>query len=116
MKKHLPFNPRTMALGPIQYTIGTWDSCCFGANYALLGYDFLRHFDLILDYPHGRIFMVPNKNLFHAAGVSSVRKRTSTYSHMAGQFAAAVRASRAATGTRCRWPQRRRAKLRQSIG
>jgi hypothetical protein len=62
VKKHLPFNPRTMALGPIQYTVGSWDSCCFGANYALLGYDFLRHFDLILDYPHGRIFMVPNKN------------------------------------------------------
>jgi hypothetical protein len=62
VKKHLPFNPRTMALGPIQYSVGTWDSCCFGANYALLGYDFLKHFDLILDYPHGRIFMTPNKN------------------------------------------------------
>lgn len=61
-KKHRPFNPQTMTLGPIQYAVGGWDSCCVGANYALLGYDFLKHFDIVFDYPHGRIFMLPNKN------------------------------------------------------
>lgn len=61
-KKHFPFNPVTMTLGPIQYGVGGWESCCMGANYALLGYDFLKHFDIVFDYPHGRIFMTPNKN------------------------------------------------------
>lgn len=62
VKKHFPFNPQTLTLGPIQYTVGAWDSCCVGANYALLGYDFLKHFDIVFDYPHGRMFLTPNKN------------------------------------------------------
>jgi len=61
-KKHWPFNPRELTLGPIDYAIGSWDSCCFAANYALLGFDFLKHFDVVFDYPHGRIYLSPNKN------------------------------------------------------
>lgn len=62
VKKHEPFNPQTLALGPIRYSVGSWIGCCIGANYALLGYDFLKHFDYVFDYPHGRIFLTPNKN------------------------------------------------------
>lgn len=62
VKHHSPFNPRTLTLGPIHYQIGGWDGCCMAANYALLGYDFLKHFDYVFDYPHGRIFVTPNKN------------------------------------------------------
>lgn len=62
VKKHWPFNPHTLTLGPIQYTIGSWESCCFSETYALLGYDFLKHFDFVFDYPHGRMFISPNKN------------------------------------------------------
>jgi hypothetical protein len=61
-KKHFPFNPQVLTLGPIQYTIGAWETCCMGANYALLGFDFLKHFDYVFDYPHGRMFLTPNKN------------------------------------------------------
>jgi hypothetical protein len=61
-KKHEPFEPRTLTLGPIHYAIGGWGSCCMAADYALLGYDFLKHFDYVFDYPHGRMFMRPNKN------------------------------------------------------
>lgn len=62
VKKHYPFNPRTLMLGPIHYQIGGWEGCCMAANYALLGYDLLKHFDYVFDYPHGRLFMTPNKN------------------------------------------------------
>lgn len=61
-KKHWPFNPRTLALGPIQYSIGSWIGCCMDKTYALLGFDFLKHFDYIFDYPRGRVFLIPNKN------------------------------------------------------
>jgi hypothetical protein len=60
--KHFPFNPRVLTLGPIQYIIGGWIGCCMDANYALLGFDFLKHFDYVFDYPHGRMFLTPNKN------------------------------------------------------
>jgi hypothetical protein len=56
------FNPTMLTLGPIQYMIGTWEPCCVGGNYALLGFDFLKHFDFVFDYPHGRMFLTPNKN------------------------------------------------------
>lgn len=61
-KKHHPFHPQMLTLGPIRYQIGSWESCCMAANYALLGYDFLKHFDYVFDYPHGRMFLTPNKN------------------------------------------------------
>jgi hypothetical protein len=61
-KKHYSFNPQMLTLGPIHYTIGGWDQCCMGGNYALLGFDFLKHFDYVFDYPHGRMFMTLNKN------------------------------------------------------
>lgn len=56
------FNPTMLTLGPIQYMIGSWEPCCVGANYALLGFDFLKHFDYVFDYPHGRMFLTSNKN------------------------------------------------------
>ncbi len=28
----------------------------------LLGFDFFKRFDFVFDYPHGRIFLTPNRN------------------------------------------------------
>ena len=55
-------NIDTLSIGPIVYTAES--ACEFGmaANYMLLGFDFLKHFDFVFDYPHGRMFMTPNKN------------------------------------------------------
>ncbi len=55
-------NINTLAIGPFVYT---GESACeygMNANDMLLGFDFLKHFDFVFDYPHGRIFMTPNKN------------------------------------------------------
>ena len=55
-------NIDTLAIGPIVYSGES--ACQFGmpADYMLLGFDFLKHFDFVFDYPHGRMFMHPNKN------------------------------------------------------
>jgi hypothetical protein len=55
-------NLESLTLGPITYT-GL--SVClenFGSEDMLVGYDFLKHFDYVFDYPHGRLFLAPNKN------------------------------------------------------
>jgi hypothetical protein len=54
----------SLTIGPITYmspTQCTW-GLPFGTKDVLLGLDFLRHFDYVFDYPHGRMFMTPNKN------------------------------------------------------
>ncbi len=54
-------NIRTLQVGPITYS---GQSVCldnFGAD-MLVGFDFLKHFDYVFDYPHGRLFLAPNKN------------------------------------------------------
>lgn len=55
-------NIDTLSLGPIVYTGES--ACEYGvaADNMLLGFDFLKHFDFVFDYPHGRMFMHPNKN------------------------------------------------------
>jgi predicted aspartyl protease len=52
----------SLSIGPIVYADEL--ACEFGvaANYMLLGFDFLKHFDFVFDYPHGRMFLHPNKN------------------------------------------------------
>ena len=40
------FNPTMLTLGPIQYMIGSWEPCCVGANYALLGFDFFGNISI----------------------------------------------------------------------
>ncbi|MGC1379779.1 MAG: pepsin/retropepsin-like aspartic protease family protein [Candidatus Baltobacteraceae bacterium] len=52
----------SLAVGPITYT--NQEVCLGGlfSGYMLLGFDFLKHFDYVFDYPHGRMFMSPNKN------------------------------------------------------
>jgi hypothetical protein len=52
----------SLTIGPITYAGQTACEFGFAANYMLLGYDFLKHFDYVFDYPHGRMFMTPNKN------------------------------------------------------
>ncbi|HYL27411.1 MAG TPA: aspartyl protease family protein [Candidatus Nitrosotalea sp.] len=52
----------SLAIGPITYTD---QEVCLGgifSSYMLIGLDFLKHFDYVFDYPHGRMFMTPNKN------------------------------------------------------
>ena len=66
-KRHLKvmgdcLNLDTLSIGPITYA--GQGACEYGmaADYMLLGFDFLKHFDFVFDYPHGRMFMHPNKN------------------------------------------------------
>jgi len=54
-------NIQTLEIGPIKYA---GQSVCldnFGGD-MLVGYDFLKHFDFVFDYPHGRLILMPNKN------------------------------------------------------
>lgn len=54
-------NIQTLEVGPIKYS---GQSVCldnFGGD-MLVGYDFLKHFDYVFDYPHGRLILTPNKN------------------------------------------------------
>ncbi len=55
-------NLESLTIGPIAYA--GQEVCLYGfpSNYMLLGFDFLKHFDYVFDYPHGRMFMTPNKN------------------------------------------------------
>ncbi|HLY02826.1 MAG TPA: retropepsin-like aspartic protease [Candidatus Cybelea sp.] len=55
-------NINTLSIGPIVYAGES--ACQYGlsADYMLIGFDFLRHFDFVFDYPHARMFMRPNKN------------------------------------------------------
>ncbi len=55
-------NIGTLSIGPIVYADES--ACQYGeaANYMLVGFDFLKHFDFVFDYPHARMFMTPNKN------------------------------------------------------
>jgi Aspartyl protease len=55
-------NLESLTIGPIVYRGQPVCLESFRADYMLLGYDFLKHFDLVFDYPHGRMFMMPNKN------------------------------------------------------
>jgi len=67
-KHHLSFwtkgcgNLESLTIGPITYTdqsVCTWG---LPTGDMLVGFDFLKHFDYVFDYPHGRMFMTPNKN------------------------------------------------------
>jgi hypothetical protein len=53
---------QTLSIGPIVYA--NQSACQYGlsGNYMLIGFDFLKHFDFVFDYPHARMFMTPNKN------------------------------------------------------
>ncbi|MBV8151686.1 MAG: aspartyl protease family protein, partial [Candidatus Eremiobacteraeota bacterium] len=55
-------NIDSLAIGPIVYTGQA--ACEYGmaSDYMLLGFDFLKHFDFVFDYPHGRMLLRPNKN------------------------------------------------------
>ncbi|MBV9055897.1 MAG: aspartyl protease family protein [Candidatus Eremiobacteraeota bacterium] len=55
-------NIDSLAIGPIVYTGEA--ACEYGmtSDYMLLGFDFLKHFDFVFDYPHGRMLIRPNKN------------------------------------------------------
>lgn len=54
----------SLTLGPITYNEQAGCEWGFPLNTkdVLLGYDFLKHFDYVFDYPQGRMYMTPNKN------------------------------------------------------
>lgn len=50
----------TLTLGPIVYqNPQACESYSFGSHEALIGFDFLQHFDYVFDYPHSQIIMTP---------------------------------------------------------
>jgi len=51
-----------LAIGPIAYSNVVAYQYGVAADDMLLGFDFLKHFDFVFDYPHARMFMHPNKN------------------------------------------------------
>lgn len=66
-KRHLKIfagcgNIESLTIGPITYAGQEACEWGFAADNMLLGYDFLKHFDYVFDYPHGVIYMTPNKN------------------------------------------------------
>jgi hypothetical protein len=52
----------SLAIGPITYSEQEACGAALGSNDMLIGFDFLKRFDFVFDYPHGRIFLTPNKN------------------------------------------------------
>jgi hypothetical protein len=52
----------TLSIGPVVYSNQTACEWPYDTEYALIGYDFIKHFDFVFDYPHGRMFMTRNKN------------------------------------------------------
>lgn len=53
----------SLALGPIVY--GGANACStydLSGRNVLVGFDFLKHFNMIFDYPHARLILIPNKN------------------------------------------------------
>lgn len=52
----------SIAVGPIVYqNAPSCESASFSDRDILVGFDFLRHFDYVFDYPHGRLYMAPHK-------------------------------------------------------
>ena len=52
----------SLTLGPIVYQQPpACESGSFSGRDILVGYDFLRHFDYVFDYPHGHLIMIPHK-------------------------------------------------------
>jgi len=52
-----------ISIGPFQYTgLEACESTNWGLHDGLVGFDFLKHFDYVFDYPHGVMYMIPHKN------------------------------------------------------
>jgi hypothetical protein len=53
----------SIALGPIVYqNAPACESPSFDNREILIGYDYLRHFNFVFDYPHGQLLMTPHKD------------------------------------------------------
>ena len=58
-------NIESLTIGPITYGgegACKLDSASWSGRNILVGLDFIRHFNFIFDYPHGRLVMIPHKN------------------------------------------------------
>jgi predicted aspartyl protease len=51
-----------IAVGPFTYTgLEACESPNWALSQGLVGFDFLKHFDYVFDYPHGVMYMIPHK-------------------------------------------------------
>lgn len=54
---------QTLALGPVKYSsfpLCFWKTKDFAPDGGLIGFDFLKHFNLTFDYPNSRLYLTPN--------------------------------------------------------
>jgi predicted aspartyl protease len=52
-----------ITVGPFQYTgLEACESTNWGLHEGLVGFDFLKHFDYVFDYPHGVMYMIQHKD------------------------------------------------------
>jgi hypothetical protein len=50
-------------VGPFTYTgLQACESHDISLHDGLIGFDFLKHFDYVFDYPHGVFYMIPHKD------------------------------------------------------
>jgi hypothetical protein len=55
-------NLQSLELGPIVYRpVPACASPSFGHNDVLVGFNFIKHFNIVFDYPDGYVLMTPNK-------------------------------------------------------
>jgi predicted aspartyl protease len=53
----------SISVGPVVYqNAPACKSPTFGGNSALVGFDFIKHFNIIFDYPHGQMLLIPRPN------------------------------------------------------
>ena len=53
----------SVEIGPVAYTATEGcESSNWGLHEGLIGFDFLKHFDYVFDYPHGVMYMIPHKD------------------------------------------------------
>jgi hypothetical protein len=55
------FDFTTLATGLVYRDVHEPQARRHHARDILVGYDFLRHFDYVFDYPHGHLIMIPHK-------------------------------------------------------
>jgi hypothetical protein len=53
---------QNLAIGPIQYVgQGACESASFSGDDILVGFDFLKHFNIVFDYPQAQLILEPIK-------------------------------------------------------
>jgi hypothetical protein len=54
----------SLSIGPIVYqSAPACQSGDFEDNWAIVGYDFVEHFNMLFDYPQGKLVLIPRPNV-----------------------------------------------------